>query len=194
MKQSFKKNGLLVCLFLLSACNEVAPNYTDSGNPERLLDASTEKVTFSLAAKNAVTKFSKVIAESRPSSAELRCSISNTRCAQAKEILERNSVPINLTSTNSNSVLVSYEKVIARDCNPRYVDNMNNAHHSTNHPAFGCAVAANALQMVSNKHQFTNPNLLDFPDAEKSSQNYSNYLKPSSQREVKDAEWKTSTK
>ena len=173
MKRSLKKHGLLFGLFLLSACSEVAPDYTDRGNPERFLDVSTEKVTFSLATKSAVTKFSKLVMEDRPSNAELRCSISNTRCAQAKEILERNSVSIHLTSENSNSVLLSYDRTVARDCNPRYVDNMTDSHHNTNHPAFGCAVSGNILQMVSNKRQFTNPNLLDFPDAEKISQSNS---------------------
>jgi hypothetical protein len=60
---------------------------------------------------------------------------------------------------------------------------------SYNHPSFGCAVAGNAVQMVSDKRQFTNPGLLDFPDAEKAEMNYKNYLKPSDKREVKDANW-----
>ena len=188
MKQSFKKYGFLVGLMLLSACDKPAPEYVNSGDPERLIDTSSESVTLSLKAKNSVSKISRMVEMEHPSSAELRCSIGNTRCAQVKEILERNSVPINLTNENSNSVLLSYKRVIVRDCNPHYIDNMSGS-RSFNHPAFGCAVTGNMVQMVSDKQQFTNPNLLDLPDAEKGNQSYNNYLKPSSKREIKNAEW-----
>ena len=194
MKQSLiKKYSLLACLVLVVACdrtpNEVYPN---SGDPEGLIDSSSETVTFGLKAKSSLTKLSEMIREDRPSSVELRCSLKSTRCAQAKEIFERNGIQINLTSEQSNSVLLSYERVMVRDCNPHFIDNMSGS-RSFNHPSFGCAVAGNMVQMVSDKQQFTNPSLLDFPDAEKASQSYSDYLKPSSKREVKDAEWSTTS-
>ncbi len=190
MKQLSKKYSLISLLLLVTACDIPHPEYVDSGNPERLLDVSYETVTVSMAKKNAVTNFSKIISESKPSKAEIRCSLNNTRCAQAKEILERNSVVINLSHEQSNSILLSYKKAIVRDCNSRYVDDTE-VRTTYNHPAFGCAVSANIVNMVSNKQQFTEPNLLDFPDAEKANQSYNSYLKPSSKREVKDAKWDT---
>jgi type IV pilus biogenesis protein CpaD/CtpE len=82
--------------------------------------------------------------------------------------------------------------MVVRDCNPHYIDNMSGS-RSYNHSAFGCSVASNTIKMVSNKKQFTNPALMDFPDAEKYNQSYSDYLKPSVKREVKEAKWSTST-
>ncbi len=191
MKKILNKS-ILVCLLLLSACDYPAPEYVSSGDPERLLDRSSETVTVGLNAKNSLTKLSEMVAEDRPSSVELRCSLKNTRCAQAKEIFERRYVPVRVTSEQSNSAVLSYDRVVTRDCEQHFVDNMSGS-RSFNHPAFGCAVAGNIVQMVGDKHQFTNPSLLDLPDAEKANQSYNNYLKPSAKREVKSAEWSSTT-
>lgn len=189
----FRKHSLVACLVLVSACVDVpAPEYVNSGDPERLIDISSETITLGLDAKNSLSNLSEMVASDLPSSAELRCSFRNTRCAQAKEIFERRQIPIHLTSENDNSVVLSYERVMVRDCNPHFIDNMSGS-RSFNHPSFGCANTGNMVQMVSDKRQFTNPSLLDYPDAEKANQSYNNYLKPSSKREVKDAEWKSTT-
>lgn len=184
-----KKYSLLICLLSISACtepyNEVA---VDPGNPERLIDKSAETVTFGLKAKNSVTKLSDMVRQDRPSSAELRCSLSNPRCTQAKEIFERNGIQVNLGGEQNNSVVLSYNRVMVRDCDQRYVDNMS-GNRSLNHPAFGCSIAGNMVQMVSDKSQFTNPSLTDLPDAEKANQAYGDYLKPSAKREFKATEW-----
>lgn len=194
MKKSFmKKYSLLLCLLSVSACTEpynvVA---VDAGNPERLIDNSTETITFSLKSKNSLSKLKDMVKEDRPSSVELRCSLSSSRCAQAKEIFERNGIQINVTSEESNSVVLSYNRVMVRDCDQRFVDNMS-GNRSINHPAFGCSIAGNMVQMVSDKSQFTNPSLTDLPDAEKAGQSYSEYLKPSYKRESKPADWSSTT-
>ncbi|MEK6746366.1 MAG: hypothetical protein AABY33_04990 [Pseudomonadota bacterium] len=194
MKKSFmKKYSLLLCLLSVSACtepyNEVA---VDSGDPERLIDNSSETVTFGLKTKKSLSRLSDMIKEDRPSSVELRCSLSNSRCAQAKEIFERGGIQMNFSSEQSNSVVLSYNRVMVRDCDQRFVDNMS-GNRSINHPAFGCSIAGNMVQMVSDKSQFTSPSLTDLPDAEKLGQSYSDYLKPSSKREIKSAEWSSST-
>ncbi len=193
MKQSFKKFGLLACLILVAACDRT-PNevYVDRGDPERLIDHSSETVTLSLKPKNALTKLAEMVAEDRPSSAQLKCSFKSARCTQAKEIFERNGVQINLTSEQSNRVVLHYERVVTRDCNPHFIDNME-GNRSFNHPSFGCAVSANMVQMVSDKHQFTNPALMDYPDAVKAEQNYRGYLQSSATRQVKKAEWSMSS-
>ncbi len=194
MKQSFmNKYSLLLCLLTITACtepyNEVAVN---AGDPERLIDKSAETVTFGLKAKNSVAKLSDMVKQDRPSSAELKCSLSNHRCAQAKEIFERNGIQINMASEQNGSVVLSYNRVMVRDCDQRYVDNMS-GNRSINHPAFGCSIAGNMVQMVSDKSQFANPNLTDFVDGDKASQAYNEYLKPSSKRDTKSAEWNTSS-
>ncbi len=189
MKRILKKN-LLVCLLFLSACDYPAPEYVSSGDPERLIDRSVETVTFGLNSKKSLTKLSEMVREDRPSSADLGCSLKNARCAQAKEIFERNGVPIRLTGEQTNNVVLSYERVVARDCNPHFIDNMSGS-RSFNHPSFGCAVAANIVQMVSDKHQFTNPNLLDLQDAEKANQSYRAYMQNVTSREVKAPGWDT---
>ncbi|MEQ1789705.1 MAG: hypothetical protein ABL857_04600 [Rickettsiales bacterium] len=184
-----QKCGLVACLILLSACNEKpAPEYPNSGDPERLLDFSLETVTFGLDTKKSLTRLSEVVAQDRPTSAELRCSLWESNCAQAREIFERNSVPISLSGEKTNDVMLSYERVVARDCESHFIDNMRGG-RSFNHPSFGCATAGNIVQMVGDKRQFTSPSLLGFSDAEKQNQSYREYSKPSSKREFKGAEW-----
>lgn len=194
MKQSLKKYSLLVCLLSVAACDRT-PNevYVNRGDPERFIDHSSETVTFSLKPKNALTKLAEMVAEDRPSSAQLKCSFKSARCTQAKEIFERNSVPIHLTAEQSNRVVLTYERVVARDCNPHFIDNME-GNRSFNHPSFGCALSSNMLQMVSDKHQFTNPALLDYPDGEKMSQSYRSYLKNFTPRDNKTVDWSTADK
>ena len=57
-----------------------------------------------------------------------------------------------------------YERILAHDCNPRFVNNTNNPYNGY-HPAFGCAVSANIVQHVSDKQEFVSPNLSDNPSA-----------------------------
>lgn len=181
MKQSLSK--LLVfssLLALLSACDNTPGVYGNKGDPEQLIDVSSEVVTLSLAPKNSLTKLTAMVRKDPPASARLACSFKDTRCTQAKEIFDRNNIPVKLASGDKgNTVTLSYERVVVRDCDPRYVNNsINNS--STNHPAFACAVTGNMVQMVSDKRQFTNPSLLDFPDAEKATQYQRAYLSPPS--------------
>lgn len=183
----------ILALLLLSSCiGEPSTKDVRASAPERLIDTSLETKNLSLGTKNSVSALTKIVSEDRPSSAELGCSLSSTRCAQAKEIFERNSIPFSLSGEKANSVVLSYKKVSVRDCNPQYIDDMGGG-RSVNHSGFGCAVASNTVQMVSNRRQFVEPNLLDFPDAEKAVQSYSEYQKPSSKREVKNTEWNNQT-
>ncbi len=192
MKQSLKKYSLLACLLSVAACDRT-PNevYVNRGDPERFIDRSSETVTFSLKPKNSLTKLAEMVAEDRPSSAQLKCSFKSARCTQAKEIFERNSVPIRLSNEQNNRVVLTYERVVARDCNPHFIDNME-GNRSFNHPSFGCAVAGNIVQMVSDKHEFTNPALLDLPDAEKANQSYRSYMQNMAVRQVKSTDWSPS--
>ena len=91
------RNPYILCsafasLLALAAC-ESPPfpqdAYSNRGDPERLIDLSSESVTYSLATPNALTKLANLVAQDTPSRAELACSLKDTRCTQAKEIFEQ---------------------------------------------------------------------------------------------------------
>lgn len=189
MKKHFIKYSL-TALVIVSACDYPAPVYKDSGKVENLIDVSKETVSLNINDYHDISKLSSVISADQPASAELKCSVTTPVCKKAKILLEKNGIPFQLSAGNLNKITLTYDRIIARDCDQRYRDNMSGS-RSLNHAAFGCSVTANALQMVSDKKQFTDPNLLDFPDAEKANQSYSGYMKPSATREVKDADWST---
>lgn len=170
---------MFTCVAALSACDATPPHMTPNpGDPERLIDLSSETVTIGIASKNALTKLSDLVAQDQPASADLACSLKDTRCTQAKEIFDRHGIPVKLVSDKGDSVTLSYQRVVTRDCSTRYGDDMLNQRHSYIHSSLGCAVAGNTVQMVTDKRQFTNPSLLDFSDAEKGVQVYQNYMKP----------------
>ena len=50
-----------------------------------------------------------------------------------------------------------------------FIDNRDNP-HNLNHPTFGCSIAANIVQHVSDKQQFVNPDIMSVPDAKKAVQ------------------------
>lgn len=191
MKQSLVKYSFLVCLTFVSACASYVPESRDAGSPEALLDVSSEAETLSLKGKKSLNKLKEVVSNDRPDGVELQCSAKSKNCKKAKKMFEKQYIPVEVKNSKENKAVLHYERAIARDCDQRYVDNMSGS-RSLNHSAFGCSVASNMVQMISNKKQLTNPNLSDLPDAEKYSQSYRDYLKPSSQREVaKEADWKT---
>lgn len=194
MTKKFKLCSTIAFLTVLSACTKpFTEQQIDRGAPRSLMDISSETVTLGLDGKKSLATLTKMVDANKPKGAELRCSLNSARCAQAKEIFERRAIPIYLTTESSDSVALLYERVIIRDCEQHFVDNMS-GNRSLNHPAFGCATTGNIVQMVADKRQFTNPNLLDFPDAEKANQSYNNYLKPASKREYKEPDWDASSK
>ena len=60
-----------------------------------------------------------------------------------------------------------YDRLQARNCQNRYIDNTITGYNNLNSPTFGCSTAINIVQMVTDKRQFTDPALLDVPDANK---------------------------
>ncbi len=193
LKNISKTSVLLSSLLFIAACNGTPSDPSvNAGDPERLIDSSSETVTLGLSGKNSLSKLASALSKDAPARAELKCSLKDAKCAQAKEMFDRRSVPITIASEASNSITLFYERTVVRDCDPKYLDNMN-FHRSYNHPAFGCAISGNMMQMVSDKRQFTSPALLDLPDAEKSVQSYGKYLKPT-ERKSSDEESKSTTK
>ncbi len=169
-------------LFYLTACSTVPPGaYFERGTPESLLDVSSEVVNLSVASEEALDELAEWVNQDQPTRAELYCLDTDPYCAAAQEVLDLYGVPTMYVLAADNSVSLVYERVLARDCENRYIDNHINPYH-LNHPTFGCSVAANMVQSVSEKHQFVSPNLMDYPDARKAVQNYQTYSQPAEEQ------------
>lgn len=173
---------------LLAACSEIPPEaYFDRGSPESLLDVSSEVVNISLASSNALGDISGWLENSQPVEAEVKCTEGNNSCIRALELLESYDVPITYIPAESNNVVLIYERVVARDCESRFISNHINP-YNLNHPTFGCSIAANMVQHVSDRQQFTNPELLDFHDAEKAVQNVYKYRERTEIEEIEESQ------
>lgn len=169
---------VLAGLMVLGACSQIPPQaYYDRGSPESLLDVSSEVVNLSVASEGAIDELANWLNQDQPSRAELYCPDGDAPCVAAQEVLDLYGVPSAYAPSSENMVTLVYERVLARDCENRYVDNSVNP-YQLNHPTFGCSVAANMVQMVSDKQQFVRPNLMDDADAKKAVQVYKNYEKP----------------
>lgn len=165
------------CVLAISACKPVPSTaYYNRGDPENLLDVSTEVVTVPLSSRANLQEMATILASDVPVRAELSCTLTDSFCAQAKETFAQYHVPTIMQGHGSVATLY-YERVQARDCENRYVENLNDK-YALNPPAMGCSVTANTVQMVSDKRQFSNPQLLDFQDGAKATQNYDRYLRP----------------
>ncbi len=178
-----KKQITTLALSLLCfSCSQIPPEaYFDRGTPESLLDVSSEVVNLSVATDGAVNELSDWLNRDQPSRAELYCMDADPRCAAAQEVLDLYGVETMYVAAADNTVSLVYERVLARDCENRFIDNHINPYH-LNHPTFGCSIAANMVQMVSDKHQFVRPNLLDKPDANRAVRDYQEYLNPTRER------------
>ncbi len=85
-----------------------------------------------------------------------------------------------------NTVSLIYERVMARDCDNRYIDNSKDS-ASFHHASFGCSVRVNMVQMVTDKRQFINPALMDYTDGTKAAKIYQKYLNPPTSEGQKDS-------
>lgn len=170
---------LLLGLLALPACQPKPPDsaYYNRGGPESLLDVSSEVVNLSVANPGDAQELSNWIKQDQPTRAELYCSEGDLRCTEARKVLDLHGVPTMIVPSGENNVALVYERILARDCRQKFVDNTNNQ-WNTNHPAFGCSVAANVVQHVSNKQQFIAPNLTDVPRAVGAVQAYDRIMTP----------------
>lgn len=165
-------------VLLLGACNQIpAEQYYNRGDPYSLLDSSSEVVNVSLISEDSITEIVQWIDQDQPTQAELYCLEGDTLCMQALETLESFHVPVTYIPAADNSLTLVYDRVVARDCDNRYMDNPINP-YNLNHPTFGCSVAVNMVQMISDKRQLTSPALLDYMDGERAVQTYQLYRAP----------------
>lgn len=162
----------------LSACTQI-PVHTsfDRGSPQSLLDASSEVVNVALVSESSVQDVVQWIDQDQPTQAELYCLESDPICLQTLDTLELFNVPVEYVPAADNMLTLVYDRVVARDCENRFIDNSINP-YNLHYPSYGCSNAVNMVQMVGDKSQFTNPPLLGFRDGEKTVQGYELYLSP----------------
>lgn len=168
---------------LLIGCSEIPKEaYFDRGSPESLLDLSSEVVNVALSSGQSVDELADWVNQDQPTRAELFCMDSEPLCARARDVFDQFGVPVSHIAAADNNAVLIYERVLARDCQNRFIDNAINP-YNLHHPTFGCSTASNMVQMVSDKRQFTNPGLLDYTDGEKAVATYDVYLHPAKERE-----------
>jgi hypothetical protein len=160
--------------------------FINPGDPERFIDRSSELVVMGLNSRGALSDLSRALAQDPPSRAELNCNPREALCAEARSMLASRGIHAQLAPVDEDSVTLVYDRTIARDCDSRYIDNSRNG-ANMHHPALGCSVAGNTLQMVSDKRQFTNPSLMDLPDGAKAVQAYRRYRQPPPPRQTEGA-------
>lgn len=157
---------LILTLLALSAC-ETLPNkaYSLPVRPESLLDSSAERVSFGLSIPKSAQELTDWINKDQPSRAELNCAKDKPNCRKAIQILSSFSVPYkHVQKAGGDSIALVYNRVVARSCNHSFISNHHNV-RNLNHPAFGCSVASNTLQMMSDQQQILNPLLSGNQDA-----------------------------
>lgn len=171
---------LLPCL-LLAGCYDIPPGaYYNRGDPENLIDVSTEIVSIPMAAPDDLNALKSLLRNDPPTRAELACNPDEALCATAAHLLDDRDIPASYAAPDGEGepeIALSYERIVARDCENRYIDNSHN-NHNLPPPTMGCSITSNMVQMVTDKQQFTNPNLMDYPDAEKAVQAYDHYMHP----------------
>jgi type IV pilus biogenesis protein CpaD/CtpE len=174
-----KKNTCVLLSALvvsLGGCAKDIPSqaYANRGSAESLLDVSSEIVTVDLSGDESLAELTKWVEGDQPTRAEILCAEGDVRCDQAEQTLSLYNVKSEWLPSQTSEVNLIYERVIARDCENRYIDNRINPYHF-NHPAFGCSVASNMVQMVADRQQFTNPSLLGLYDGSTAYKNIKNY-------------------
>ena len=154
----------MAAVLAIAACSPPQSVFYNRGEPESLLDVSSEVVSLSVGGSAEHTALANWISKDLPTRAELFCDIGEKECRSANDLLVKSGVPTTLGASSSNNVKLFYERTLARDCNARYIDKGFSL-YNTPAPSFGCAISANMVQQVSDKREFTNPNLSDDPSA-----------------------------
>lgn len=164
---------------LLASCSKIPPEaYYQHGSPESLMDNSSEVVNFNLGGEGGGTaEMSNWISQDQPTRAELYCSEGEANCSEAQAVLNQFGVPVTYVPSSENTVTLVYDRVLARDCENRYIDNSVNP-YNLDHPTYGCSLATNIVQMVTDKRQISSPALLDYHDGERLGRMMEGYRQP----------------
>jgi type IV pilus biogenesis protein CpaD/CtpE len=175
-----KKRQIVWVLLLpmVAACSQIPDGaYFNRGGPESLLQVSSEVVSLHIDSEASVDQLVSWIDKDEPTRAEVRCPNNQAiMCSAAEEALKLYGVDYKTVKGDVLTVDLTYERVLAKDCDNRYLDNHINP-YKLNHQAFGCSIASNMVQSVAQKQQFVNPDLLGFRDGKKAVQNIAKYHK-----------------
>lgn len=151
--------------------------YFNRADPESLLELSTEAVNAKLTSPASVQEIIDTINKQQPTRAEVRCPETDGLCRETMHVMKQFAVPVKYSNSGANTVTLLYERVLTHNCQNRFIDNtatMGNL-NNLNYPTLGCSVAINIVQMVTDKRQFTNPELMSESPATKPLQAISNY-------------------
>jgi hypothetical protein len=151
---------LLLTVLTVTSCGS---NNVKRVEPELLLNSSTEDVSFDLVNNESIGSISQWINDDRPTEARLTCNVKNKLCSQTQQVFKKKLIPFKVEKPEegaTESVKLLYERVAARDCNPRLL---------------GCSVSVNTLQMVTDHTTFIRPSLSDQQDAAKAARTYNRY-------------------
>jgi hypothetical protein len=167
---------ILTIISALSGCNQIPIEaHANRGSPESLLDVSSEIVSVEMVSEQSADEIINWIETDQPSRAEINCFEGDPLCAKAQDVLNLYGLEYEIVSSDHTEVLLVYERVLARDCENRFIDNSVNPYNLP-HPTFGCSVASNMVQMVADKRQFISPTLLDYADATSMVNAYNNFI------------------
>lgn len=166
----------LSSLAVLFACSEIPKEaYYHRGEPELLIESQEKMATFDIDSKAALKDIAAWSRKARPTEATLRCRPKSKLCGKLEQMLNKDGIAVNYTEgASSDEVTFLFERHAVRKCESRYIDNPINP-YNLNHPTFGCTMATNIAQMVTDKNQFTDPALSDKSDARKAVQATDNY-------------------
>lgn len=158
----------------LAACSKNHPQVV-MGQPEMLLDVSSERISLDLNTMDAIDELTDWVNQDQPTIARLACNDEDLICIRAKEVFNMFAVEVEHMPSSANAVELVYDRITVRDCDNRFFSNHRNG-SNLNHPAFGCSTAVNIVQMVTDKQEFANPTISDPQDAEKAVATFREYL------------------
>jgi type IV pilus biogenesis protein CpaD/CtpE len=168
------KKNVYVCVLSLAvlACSPPPAKeaYFNRGEPESLLDYSSEVVNVKVSSSASVQELVDAVNKEQPTRAEVVCDPADPVCKEVKNVMQQFGVQAKYRLPGPGapgSVALMYDRLQARNCQNRYIDNTVTGYNNLNHPTFGCSTAVNIVQMVTDKRQFTDPGLLDMPNAAK---------------------------
>jgi hypothetical protein len=167
--------SIVASTLLLASCSKIpAEAYGQRGSPESLLDVSSEIVTVELLSQASVEEIADWVESDQPTRAEIYCVEGDMLCDEAEQVFSVFGVEYEWIPSQVSEANLIYERVIAHDCENRFIDNRINP-YNLNHPTFGCSVASNTVKMVSDRRQFVSPALLDFYDGRQAVKNVNSY-------------------
>ncbi len=158
---------ITVMLLVAVACSPIPERaHYMSSSPDQLLDITSEVVTIPVQTTDGADELIEWLNEDEPTRVELYCDNQGPYCDIARDILEQFGIAYTAYVDPQNEAALIYERVLARDCDGRDYPNHINPYNLP-YPNIGCSVAANSLQMISDKTQIIAPALSGYANADK---------------------------